>query len=154
MSTMKSFFSNNTEKLLVTVGLITSITLSISANARLTQLASEQNVSMQDSTTNFDDSTENSNLDSETLESEYEVFVNCIFSDNGNHYVDENNNTFYSDPDCTKEIPDDNLRFITHNIGYIQGEDSHGNSIHCYLLENREIAYIPSNKNVNLVRID
>ena len=91
------------------------------------------------------------NIDLEATD-EYSTFVFHVFDTNGSCYADKNNNTFYSDPDCTKEITNDNLVFISFKS--ITAYDSKGNSISCFLTENGHIVYIPSNMNVSLYLLD
>lgn len=94
--------------------------------------------------------TPQSNIESVNTQNKYDDFVYSLFDvDNyTSTFVDENNNTFFLDPECTKGNEINNPIFISRNSFRIK--NSIGDKIDVYLLEDDTLVYIPSNKNVNL----
>lgn len=95
------------------------------------------------------DSNSSSSEVSNQEEYSYDQFVECVFSVYDDLYLtDQNDNHFYSNRDCSEELSGNDVKIICSTP--VPGLDSKGNSESCYLLQNRDIAFIPSYANVNL----
>lgn len=79
-----------------------------------------------------------------------EIFVNAVFPMKEKEMYDKNGNTFYYDPDCKYAISNP----IFCDWREIGGEDSKGNAVKIYRLTNGDFAYIPSNFNVDISRLN
>lgn len=82
----------------------------------------------------------------DTTDSSYANFIGLLFNVMDQHgkihcYLDKNNNTFYSDIECTEEINED-IKFISHN--YIQVYNGNKMNVDALLRDNGQIVYCPS----------
>lgn len=90
-----------------------------------------------------------------TLKGDYSTFLSTIFDIDGSIYVDENKNTFYSNPECNESDAISNsseLHFISNDIDY--GKNSKGFRVSCLLTEDGNVVYCLSSTPVRLTNID
>lgn len=101
------------------------------------------------STLSTDDSMDSAiSADNNDLESQYYDLLCSIYSVKGYSYFDENDNTFYLDLDCTEGNEISNPEFASYKSNWM--EDSNGNRVSVYFLKDGRLAYIPSNKIVDM----